>query len=478
MPLAASLRTALPVVLPFMGLMVGLTWYVQDTGFFWDSILLASKYGQWYYQTRFSTLFVPDQIGGYPPLFGMYVAAGWHLFGKTVPVSHFLMLPFLLGIVWQVYLLARQFLPKSWYFLGMLLIFLDPTLLAQSAQVAPDIALLFLYLTCLNALLQHRPVLLAVALAFLAVHTPRSQIMLAAVFLTHLLLVRQQGSLNLPKFLRLLLPYVPAGLLLVSWLVLHYQHFGWIGYAPSSDWSAYSSVVSVKGFAQNLAFIAWRLLDFGRVALWLTVAILLWCFRHGFRKETLKLMVLLVVPLVILSLVLVWYTNPIGHRYWLVVYVLLGLLTAHLLALVQVKRVQQTVYVVLVLSLLSGHFWVYPQRIAKGWDASLAYLPYFNLRKQMMTYLDEHQIPWQQVGSDFPNLASPAVTDLSLDQRQFAPKDLNNQSYILYSNVFNGFTDQELAQLQNHWVPVHVLRKGQVYFCLYRKPSTALPSVR
>ncbi len=459
-------------MLPFVALAVALTWYVQDNGFFWDSILLASRYGQWYYQTRFSTLFVPEEIAGYPPLFGMYVAAGWHLFGKSVPVSHFLMLPFLVGIVWQLYLLVRRFLPPSWLFLSLLLIFLDPTLLAQSAQVAPDVVLLFLYLVCLNALLQRRHGLLGLALVFMALLSPRSQILLVAVFLTQLLLHwHENRNLRLSEVLRLMRPYVPAGLLLITWLGLHYRHFGWIGYAPSSAWSSYSALVSLKGFGLNLVFLAWRLLDFGRIALWVTAGILLWRFKARFPKEAPKLLILLLVPLVTLSGVLVWFTNPIGHRYWLVVYVLLGLLTAHLLAQTPNLKLRRTLYVVLAVSLVSGHFWVYPERIAKGWDATLAHLPYFTLRQEMMTYLDQHQIDWQQVGSDFPNLAPPAATDLTHDQRHFPAKDLRRHTYILYSNVFNGFTDQELAELQRHWITVHEVRKGQVYLRLYRKPT-------
>ncbi|WP_181309004.1 hypothetical protein [Rufibacter sp. XAAS-G3-1] len=475
MPHASSIRNAVPVVLPFAGLMVGLTWYVRDNGFFWDNILLASKYGQWYYQTRFSTLFVPQQLAGYPPLFGMYLAAGWYLFGKTVPVSHFLMLPFLLGIVWQVYLLVRRYVPITWVFGGMLLIFLDPTLLAQSAQVAPDVVLLFLYLTCLNAILQHRGWLLATALVFMALHTPRSQILIVAVLLTHLLLLWSQSEkLTLSGVLKQFSPYAPAGLLLVLWLGLHYQHFGWIGYAPSSDWGAYSAVVTVQGFVRNLFLIGWRLVDFGRIALWGTAGILWWRFRGHFPKKTKELLLLLLVPLVTLSCVLVWFANPIGHRYWLVVYVLLGLLTTHLLSLISSQKLRLTIYCTLVASLASGHFWVYPERVATGWDASLAHLPYFTLRHQMMTYLDQQQIPWQAVGSNFPNLASPAETELNNDHRRFQAKNLSTQAYILYSNVFNGFTDQELEELHQRWLVVHELRKGQVYLRLYRRKA-AIP---
>ncbi|WP_148041243.1 hypothetical protein [Rufibacter immobilis] len=471
MPQVSLFWKALPIVSPFMVFMGWLTWQAQDNGFFWDNILLASKYGQWYYQTRFSTLFVPEELAGYPPLFGMYIAAGWHLCGKSLPVSHFLMLPFLLGIVWQVYLLVQRFVAsRVWLMLGMLLVFLDPTLLAQSTQVAPDLALLFLYLICLNALLRHQSLPLATALVCMALLSPRSQLLLPAVYLTQLFLQWQESkTISFQIFIRNSKVYLPAAFLLCLWLGLHYWHYGWVGFSRTSDWGEYAAFVSPTGFLRNVGLIGWRLLDFGRIALWFTAAVLLWHYRKHLSSSTQQLLVLLLVPLITQSLVLVWFTNPIAHRYWLIIYVLLGILTTHLLEQMVRLRVKQAIYLVLVVSLLSGHFWLYPPKIAKGWDATLAHWPYFELRREMLAYLDQRQIKWSQVGSDFPNLAAPADTDLASDRRQLSAKDFATQPYILYSNVLNSFTDQELEALQRHWVVVHELSSGQVFMRLYAK---------
>jgi hypothetical protein len=223
------------------------------------------------------------------------------------------------------------------------------------------------------------------------------------------------------------------------------------------------------GFFRNLGLISWRLLDFGRVALWGTAAVLLWQSRKNLTAPSKELLILLLVPLGTLALVLVWFTNPIAHRYWLVVYVVLGLLTTQLLYQQLAPRGRMGIVLVLVVSLVSGHFWVYPDTVAKGWDASLAHLPYYRLRTQMLTYLDQQQIPWEQVGSDFPNLASPAYTDLTQNHRHFLAKNLTTQLYILQSNVFNGFSDQELHALRHDWILVHELAQGQVYLRLYQR---------
>jgi hypothetical protein len=117
--------------------------------------------------------------------------------------------------------------------------------------------------------------------------------------------------------------------------------------------------------------------------------------------------------------------------------------------------------------LLTGHFWIYPDSVAKGWDATLAHVPYFELRRDATAFLDEKNIPLETVGSDYPNLAPFSVTDLNNDPRSFKPKDLQTDRYVLYSNIFNGFSDEELANLQTHWQVVKSWKKGQVKMIVY-----------
>jgi hypothetical protein len=49
--------------------------------------------------------------------------------------------------------------------------------------------------------------------------------------------------------------------------------------------------------------------------------------------------------------------------------------------------------VVMLAGLLSGNFWVYPDTMAKGWDATLAHLPYHHLRQKMRQYINRNHIP-------------------------------------------------------------------------------------
>lgn len=101
-----------------------------------------------FYENNFRSFILPAQIDtGHVPLLAMYIAKIWQFFGKSLVVAHFAMLPFLLGIVYQVYVLAKRFIGTSYVLvLTMLMMLIDPTFLSQAAMISPDIVLLFVFI--------------------------------------------------------------------------------------------------------------------------------------------------------------------------------------------------------------------------------------------------------------------------------------------------------------------------------------------
>ena len=90
----------------------------RNNSFFWDTVQLGSAHANYYYDNQFSSLLLPIEIdSGHIPTFGMYIALLWKLFGRTLAVSHLAMLPFALGIVFQIFKLCRKFIPEQ--FVGL-----------------------------------------------------------------------------------------------------------------------------------------------------------------------------------------------------------------------------------------------------------------------------------------------------------------------------------------------------------------------
>jgi hypothetical protein len=128
------------------------------------------------------------------------------------------------------------------------------------------------------------------------------------------------------------------------------------------------------------------------------------------------------------------------------------------------------------LSLVSGHVWVYPDRIAKGWDASLAHLPYHALRKEAAAWLAAQGIARHDVCTDFPALAAEMYLDpASQDTTPFRSREAGLQGcpYVLYTNVTNGFSDAELAALAEGktWRLLWERRSWQVRVAIYQRQA-------
>ena len=117
--------------------------------------------------------------------------------------------------------------------------------------------------------------------------------------------------------------------------------------------------------------------------------------------------------------------------------------------------------------LLSGNFWIYPQKISQGWDSTLAHLAYYDLRREAVSYLDERHIDFNEVQSFFPNVATIDKIDLNNDQRRFSDFD-RKSNYVFYSNVFN-VADEDQDFIKSHYAAVRNFESKGVFITIYKK---------
>ncbi len=461
------------VCFPFYIAFIFLTFLVKDHAFFWDTVQLASRHAHWYFDNNFHYFFLPEGIdSGHPPFFGMMLAFMWKLFGKSLWVSHFMMLPFLLGILYFLYQLGEYYLGKGKSVYLLLLISVDPFFIGQSVLVSPDIVLVFGWLLALWSILSSGRNLLPIATLLLAAISMRGMMIVFSVFLFDL--YRQYNNkLSWSIFLKTFLSYVPSGLFSLAFLYLHFKHSGWIGYHEASPWAPSFEPVSFQGIVRNIGLLGWRLLDFGRIFLWI---IIFWgilkmikgkIHLEGRIKE---IVVLLFISLVVLTPSMLLHKGLMSHRYLLPIILLIDLLTIALLFKITAQsNFRKIIYFALFLGLFTGNFWVYPKQIAQGWDSTLAHLPYYDLRKEMTHFLDENKIPIDSVGTEFPMIGSMEILDLNGRKEGFYKKDIEKDSYILYSNVFNDFSDEELEKLETDFKIKKAFYRGQICMILYQR---------
>jgi hypothetical protein len=448
--------------------------------FFWDTVL-NSKIAHWYLESGFSQLTVPEQLdAGHPPFFNLYLAGIWSVLGRSLITAHLAMLPFLLLLVWNFWKLAVRFLPKNVRLAAMVLLFCEPTFLAQSSMITPDIVLVSMFLTSINAIWEGKRVWLSLALIVMAASTFRGILAVPSIFFIDASWAWQNGRKR-PNW-RGLLPYLPVGFLTLIWLWVHYQAVGWLLTPPPETYGAHRKLVGIGELLRNLGIVGWRFLDFGRVAVWLVVlGGAVWAGKRHWRENPAlrKLILAFLMPAALFTLLFIPFSNPIGMRYFLVAYLLLLLLAAWVIGKWENGRLRGVVLALTAVVLVSGHFWVYPDGIAKSWDSSLAHVPYFSLRKEMIREMDQQDIPMNAVCTDFPLLADPRYAEL-VDGALFHWKDIKEENslhfceYVLWSNISNGFEGEIVETLQSE-IQYNLqteLRAGAIRMRLYQRAGS------
>lgn len=456
----------LPLIF-FLGVFSLLVLWLFPLPFFWDNILLSSQLADYYYANGFSQYLLPDSLDtGHPPFWGMYVALGWLVFGKQLWVGHALMLPFVLGVVWQVYRLVKHFLPGNFHFLGMALVLADPTWLAQSVQVSSDVAMLFFVLLGIAAVVNDQPKWLAVAAVGCLLLSLRGLVYAGQLGL--LAIVWPWVLHRQFRFWRVVIVFLPAVLVTLCMYGYHWYAKGWIRYHPDSNWLTEAELAGSFQFMKNLVISVWRVLDFGRIGIWLVMGLVVILKWRLLIQQPVIWLVLCQWPLILIVSVSPEY---MGHRYLMGLYLMGALALLVLLQQLNWNANAKNGLVALLLTcLLLGHFIPYPGHVAVGWDATLAHVPYHRLKENMLQYMHEAGIKASETGSDFPNDAAIGFADLSGRTDVFPPKDLNVQPYILYSNVYNGFSDEEINTLKTTWKVLKTESSGRIEMTLYARP--------
>ena len=473
-------------LLPFFACGIAFVGSVQYDPFFWDTVQLASKHAHHFYDNGLRWTPLPPEIdSGHPPVFGYYLALVWTCFGKTLPASHWAMLPFILLNIGLIYRIGQRAGSPRWAFWLLPLILLDPVVAGQHALVSPDVVLICGFLMAVSGMLERRRWLLSAGVFILCLVSMRGMMTAGALFVSQILLL-QEVKLIRPvskkKVLRLLRavisgipPYVPGFVFAAWYLWWHHAATGWTGYHAGSPWAPAFEKAGASQMLKNIAVVGWRWLDFGRICEWLLIAWLV--FRGGDGRQhrdnkklgTGVFFILCICLTVLLTPSALLFQNLSAHRYFLPCFLAFHLFVFSFINHVASATTRAYLFAALIAGFAFGNRWIYPRGISMGWDATLAHLPYHRLRAEAVAFLDSEKIPFEKVGSAFPNLNTGEQLLLNGDNRRFAEKDLARNEYIFSSNIFNDFSEKDLDLLQKHWLAIKHFEQAGVWIDIYRR---------
>ncbi|WP_242118578.1 glycosyltransferase family 39 protein [Aestuariivivens sediminicola] len=458
----------------FLILSVAILLISRHVGMFWDNVLFGAKIGKHLYREGvFNWQSIPLNIdNGHPPFLGALLAITWKVFGKSLAVAHWVMLPFIFGMFWQLYSFVDFFIKEKVSKIGaFVLVAADPTLLSQFVLVNPELIQLFFFFLALNSILRHNFCLKTIGLAFLGLVTYRGMMLCGGLFLIDLVIVlfikkqRFRDFFTNTNLLAYLIALIPASLYIIWRLITK----GWLISHPSAIWGHAWEFNTLSdfllNFGRNILVLGHQFTDFGRILLVIFIIATLYIKRKIIVRHNYKCLLIISI----LSTVLIYTTsliirNTMGHRYYIASYLSLALLA---FVLIKLYKFKSLIYVGLLSSLILGNFIVYTDSFAQGWDSSLAHLPYWNLRKKAIKYMDYNNIPISKTASFFPNSTEIDNVDLNSDSRSFRGFS-GTENYVFYSNVYN-LSDEALEILNHNYHIIKSFKKNNIRIELMEK---------
>lgn len=451
-------------------LIVSLTWILScQHPFFWDTVQLASRQAQWYYDQQFQQFLLPDEIdSGHPSGFGMYLAGVWLAFGQNLFISHFAILPFLVFLLSGIFRLSK-ISNNYWSRFFPLMMVLDPVFLGQISLVSPDLALLAFFIWGLIGVLEKRLTILTLCSILLACVSLRGMMAVMVLYLFRIFGIGDRLWQKPKHWLRCIWPFVPAGLLALAFLLYHNGFKSWVGFHTDSPWRESFNVVGLSGMVKNTFILGWRIADYGRVFVLLILTILL--FKRGMTSAVRPFLALAVITLLIQLPHFLLFQGVNAHRYLMPFFLALTLFCFSILQNSQLLPLsKRRLLIFAIIGLASGNLWLYPHHVAQGWDSTPRHWPHFTMRQEVIDYLDKQQISLQDVGTSFPEIGPLHWRDLSERQDGFSPLNFQQNEYVYYSSVMNDFSDEEREVLFNTWQKVLVLKKTGIQAILFKKP--------
>jgi hypothetical protein len=257
---------------------------------------------------------------------------------------------------------------------------------------------------------------------------------------------------------------------LVSYYSYYFIARGWF-FTNSPYAEHYILPNSLQKIIVHLAGFIIRLIENGRIFVWLLGIYI--TFRTIKTKAVLdhksKALLLFLVLLTGLYLLFVFITEmPFSPRYFMPIYFMLTILVLQGVIKFMNEKKVRLVFILVLCFELTGHFWIYPEKVAKSWESTLAHLPYYELRQDCFNYIDSQKMDYNDISAGFCLYGNRRFIELNNKVTHIGSKP--DRKYFIYSNISN-LEDEIVDVLQNtsKWEPIKEFKKGYVFIRIYKK---------
>jgi hypothetical protein len=446
-------------------------------GYFWDNIQLTSIEAHWYYLTDFKTLIIPKYAPEYgiygtgaPPLLPIITAILWKIIGYKLWVSHAFILLWAIILFYNTWKFIQHFFPVKYVGWISFIILTETTLLSQFSIAASDFILFTSLIISLRAIFEQKSVLLTIGLFFLFTISTRGIFTGSILFVVHCFFYySSKKNFCERSFFRTFIPYFPAFVLILFYITDYLIVEGWF-FSNSKFSKAQDLPIGLNFIVKHFCDFGMRLIENGRIIIWIIAIIIAWKTYKTKTKLTTEMIFILTYfsLLTCLYLSFVFLTKmPFLTRYFMPHLFLLSIFS--LVGIIKFFNEKKIKFILILIFCfeLTGHFWIYPEKVTKIWDSTLAHLPFYSLREECFDYIDKTNYNYNEISAGFCLYDDRRFVELkNADKIVGRDKD---RLYFIYSNISN-VPDEWVDEFKNsnRWIPIKNFSKGFVYITIYK----------
>jgi len=430
--------------------------YYSNTPVFWD-MYAQVKTARYFLDTNFKDLF-PNQNGfidnGYFPIYTLYLAVLFKYLGFTLFVAHASVIPFIIGLLYQLQHFCNRFLSPQKTLFVLLLMLIHPVIEAQSIYFSSEVCFVCLSIWMLNTIYDERASRMALSSTLLCLLNFRA-VPLVILLWVYFTFIKKQKSAW----------YLFASVLVsVTWFFIHAYISGWFFENPATI--EYRSILGFTGMLKNFFWCLVKLTDYGNIIA--LIFIVLFCIKQKKLGEPVLFVLLTAISVFIFSVPL---SNPVNNRYFLLVYVLAIPAFIASISAYPIKK-SAVFFVLFVLFLQQSNRLIKPNKYGNAWDCTLQSLDYFGVRKELDNYVSENQIASKDMAAGFQvyfNNAYYLMNNTDKEYDLLSDNKMNTNLYIADSNICNNYNQQRKEYLNINYTLVKSFEKGGVYIHLYKR---------
>lgn len=447
--------------------------------YFWDVTQQIGVEAHYYYLSGFQNWIIPhgnefgiESTGYHAPMLSMFTALCWIVFGYSIEVSHVIVLLLSIPLIISTVRLVKMFVGEESYVgLSVLLLLLEPTVLSQFVVASPDFMMLVAMVCFLDCYFSEKKILMALALILLAGSNMRGVILYGAICAAVLIhQIKTKG-----KILSSMSPFIPSLFLLICYYVAYFVKNGWFFGENSAYSEHYEMSTTMLEIVKHAAAFVLRNIEQGRFVVFGIAAVGIFSiWKSGKLKSFLSKKQALIVTIVVLMyavyVLFVFITKmPFTCRYFMPMYFLLTLVVLSEMS----KRgfLKRIWLMLMVLNVLLGHLWIYPEKMAQPWDATLFHMSFYQQKKEMMEYIENRGIDFSNVSAGFCLYGKLRYSQVVNDDRSICSEEKRDSvDYFIYSNISN-LEDDIVDDLKcsGKYVEEYTTRTWPVFMTLYRR---------